>query len=170
MLLNGIKSVSYIFCSFILKSLSTQDFGCYNVSSDNQCNGVFTSDNFHSSLSDFDWTIFKVEKSEDGYYKDYYKESAYFPKKLKLEGNILNGVKNGRWTLHFENGIYFITGNYFNGKKEGIWNDYTVNKAYDTIWISKANFKKDTIEGDYTEYFKNGKISKITNYIHGVGD
>lgn len=145
--------------------MNAQDFGCYNVPSDYPT-GIYTKGN--SSSFNFDQKDFKIANKKDGYYKEYYNESAYFPKKLKMEGNIFNAVPNGKWTLHFPNRSYFITGNYSNGKKEGLWKDYFINEVNDTVLISKMNFEKDTINGESIEYFDNGKISKIKNYRHGV--
>lgn len=45
-------------------------------------------------------------------------------KKIIAEGNLKDGLYDGKWTYYFGSGVVQIAGNYTNGKETGVWISY----------------------------------------------
>ena len=166
------KKYLFVILIFFPLIIYSQDFGCYSISSAKEnsvLDGVYLREHTPSRISEnFDWqNNFKIDSLPNGYYKEYYSQSEYFPKKIKMEGNIENGKPEGKWILYLENSSNFIVGNYHNGLKEGVWKFLFVKETNDTICFDKMDFKSNLLENEKIEYYNNGQISKIIHYKNG---
>ena len=85
------------------------------------------------------------EKNEKIIMKEYYK------KKLKFEGEALNGKKNGKGKEYFKNKLIF-EGEYLNGEKNGFGIEYNFDESK-----FKGEFKAGK-KWNGTGYYKNGEI------------
>ncbi len=157
-----------------------QGFGCFDL------DGIEVYDGFQRNYLDgaipwgnsdinlggiyIDWHNFISKTPKDGFYKEFYKSSKYIPKKLKLSGNIKNGLPEGIWFFYIECRNDFLTGNYIKGKKEGLWSYYRVTSKGDTILDSSAEFINDILFGKKKDFSYDGKISEISNYTDGLKD
>jgi antitoxin component YwqK of YwqJK toxin-antitoxin module len=82
---------------------------------------------------------------------------------LLEEGLLLNGERNGSWTIFQSNGKPHIVNSYVNGRKNGLTMEYDKNGRV----LKEANFINDQFDGSYKEFrmyipfrdsnFKNGK-------------
>lgn len=72
--------------------------------------------------------------------------------------NYKDGVKNGMWSIFFENGQKFHEGNFENGKEEGEWNSWYENGKPE----SQGEFVEGSINGLWKKWHFNGlKLSEI---------
>lgn len=161
------KPFSVIFFFLLLSNISfCQDFGCYDISESSQ--GAYTK--LHSntrSLSYINWNEYSLKPNAiDGYYKEFYFDQIKCTRKVKMEGIVRNGLKEGLWTLGSTYAFY--TGNFVNGKKDGLWTGHFIAVDGDSVCIAKVDFKNDLIDGKAEYYYSNGKISKTTNYQNDV--
>jgi len=74
--------------------------------------------------------------------------------KLRSEGNIVDGKKEGIHKEYYENGQLWIEDNYENGKLDGLSNNYYESGQ---LWIEE-NYKNDKKNGVYREYYKTGGL------------
>ena len=84
---------------------------------------------------------------------------------LQAIGKMENNVTVGHWTLYNESGQLTGKGRFnTEGKKEGKWTWF-----YDSGKIKETAFyKNDTLDGENSHYFKNGRTYIITNYSNGT--
>jgi antitoxin component YwqK of YwqJK toxin-antitoxin module len=80
------------------------------------------------------------------------------------KGNILNGLRDGKWTYWHENGQIRELGNYKDGRDEGKW----------TIWFDngrkqfEAYYKDGKADGKVMQWLEDGQVDKISNSRDGV--
>jgi len=72
--------------------------------------------------------------------------------KLRMKGQILNGVRNGKWTAWDNQGRMLSTGNYIDGIENGMW----------TVWYPKGVKR-------YEGMFKDGKRTGIWKFYNEQG-
>lgn len=85
------------------------------------------------------------------YYLDHstpFEEVTYLSKKLV--------TKQGLFSTYHTNGKLKVQGEYFNNLKTGTWKIYDENKQL----ITSSQYKNDVLNGDYTNYLKDGIIEK----------
>ncbi len=88
-----------------------------------------------------------------------------FKPKLKLQGNYLNGNRDGTWTEYFEDGKRKTELNYLNGKFNGLQSYWSSNGNK----IQEKNYIDGKQQGLWTLYYQETGIKKEeTNYIDGV--
>ena len=88
-----------------------------------------------------------------------------FKPKLKLQGNYLNGNRDGTWTEYFEDGKRKTELNYLNGKFNGLQSYWSSNGNK----IQEKNYINGKQQGLWTIYYQETGIKKEeTNYIDGV--
>ncbi len=84
--------------------------------------------------------------------------------KLFMDGYYLNGLKNGKWIILENNGIY-VEGIYKKNKKEGLWSSKKNSQL-----ISEFNYKGDLLHGPFSIFDSIG-IETISGVYHkGVVD
>lgn len=88
----------------------------------------------------------------------------------KKQGSIVNGKKNGLWTIFFDTGEKKSIGKYKNNKKQGEWVTYHINGLIKT----KGIYKDDKRHGDWVELDQYGTESfrylfKKDNDLKGSG-
>lgn len=85
-----------------------------------------------------------------------------------LEYEVKNGLKNGKYILHFSNGKVEIKGSIVENKNQGIWKYYYSNGEIE----SKGSFKDDLVNGRWYWYFPGGTIKEEAEFSNGlkVGD
>ena len=104
-----------------------------------------------------------------------------------FEGKIIEGLKEGKWTIYYKSGDLMGTGNFKDGKADGTWVYYHGNgqlKAKSNLkdgktdglneeynlngqLIIKDNWKNGKRDGLTEHYYKNGKIRSKANYVEG---
>jgi len=105
-----------------------QNFGCYSDFSVNRdavyarqkvdtTNGIKANLNIDSIF----WVTYNVQFTNDGYYK-----SMWNKYQVKMEGNVINAMKQGQWRLYLgtENAFYEL--NYVDNKKNGVCKKYLI--------------------------------------------
>ena len=80
-----------------------------------------------------------------------------------IEFDVLNGVKNGRFTTYFLNGKTEKTGLIINNKNEGEWKYYYPSGKIKTI----GNFNKDVPFGQWEFFYNNGNLKFSGSYMGG---
>ena len=104
-----------------------------------------------------------------------------------FEGKIIEGLREGKWTIYYKSGVLMATGNFKDGKGDGAWVYYHGNgqlKAKSNLkdgeadglseeynlngqLIVKDNWKNGKKDGLQEYYYKNGKIRFKANYVEG---
>jgi antitoxin component YwqK of YwqJK toxin-antitoxin module len=140
-----------------------QNFGCYSELAANQ-DGVFDRQRSSSNLNidSIFWATYNVQFTNDGYYK-----SMWNKYQVKMEGNVINAMKQGQWRLYLgtENAFYEL--NYVDNKKNGVCKKYLIFRN-DTILNMKGNYKNDLRNGKFVYYNGNDTVvSLIENYKDG---
>jgi antitoxin component YwqK of YwqJK toxin-antitoxin module/Flp pilus assembly protein TadD len=82
---------------------------------------------------------------------------------------IVDAGKPGKklpYSARYQNGNLRVEGDYINGKKEGVWTYYDV---YGNL-KSKNTFREDRQDGPYTEYYDNGMVNIEMTYKEGQAD
>jgi len=72
--------------------------------------------------------------------------------KLRMKGQIFNGVRNGKWTAWDDQGRMLSTGNYIDGIENGMW----------TVWFPDGVKRYDGL-------FKDGKRSGVWKFYDDQG-
>ncbi len=88
-------------------------------------------------------------------------ETSYYPgKKLQMEGDFKNGVRDGKWVFYYENGNKWSEGYFRKGKSNGKRTTYYENgkKRYE------AYYKDDQRVGKWNFYDENGKLVKSVDF------
>jgi antitoxin component YwqK of YwqJK toxin-antitoxin module len=95
--------------------------------------------------------------------KFYYKRA-----RIRLEGNMKGGYKDGKWTEYYNNNNrqIFAKGKYKHGKQDGKWTEYFENGKIK----SKVNYKDGKPDGKWTWYWRNGQIEVEKNYKKDIVD
>jgi len=76
------------------------------------------------------------------------------------KGNILNGLKDGRWTIWYENSQIMAEVNYKDGKEDGKWTMWYENGQIK----SEVNYKDGKLDGKWTNWYENGQIMYERNF------
>ena len=89
--------------------------------------------------------------------------------KTKSEGKLFeyyvtNGIKNGLFTISFENGNTIMKGNIVFDKNEGKWLYYYPSGQLE----STGNFKNNKPDSIWTWYFPGGKIKEMGLFVAGL--
>ena len=93
-----------------------------------------------------------INGKKDGLIKSYYDNQQIY-----YEVNYKNGIKHGRRTMYYQNGIFQEEGNYIDGKEEGIW------IIVDSLgYINKGNFENGKKEGLWGWYITDPETSLDT--------
>lgn len=114
------------------------------------------------------------------------KDFESLPKETQME-KMKNCVKDGKWTMWYENGNVYSEQFYKNGTTTGIWKNFNQDGSLTDI----IDFEKGTAvyyhkngqiqsqgkitrqmvqEGKWTLYYENGKVNAEGNYINGKKD
>jgi hypothetical protein len=153
------------------QNLLGQDFGYFEVKHDNSFDidrysresGAFSNPSFL-----IEWEQFELPLVEDGYHLEHYFTLNTVFQHVKMEGEIKDGKRTGKWILYNNTSPTFYSGEFKNNLKEGIWIGCFVNPNSDTICIDSIFFKNDLINGKRTEYFTSGLIFRETIYLNGL--
>jgi antitoxin component YwqK of YwqJK toxin-antitoxin module len=95
----------------------------------------------------------------DGYWKTYSQTGT-----LKSEGNRKNFQLDSIWKFYNEQGKLAFEFNYKDGKKTGL------KKTFDTkdlALVTSENYENDIKQGNTINYYKNGKVKKVTPFVDG---
>lgn len=108
------------------------------------------------------------------------------PKETQLQ-KMQNCVKDGKWTMWYENGAVYAEQYYKNGLMTGVWKNYNTDGSVADIVDfdnGKASYfhkngklqsegkitKQMGQEGKWTLYYENGKVNAEGNYVNGKKD
>ena len=153
-------------------NIYSQDFGCFEVSEFPSYSSYLFSNG--KPLSNYDsifWLQYKLDKHADGYCK--IQKNQY---QTKMEGNIINGKREGIWKFYENDGdyrrgyerIYIV--NFVNNKKEGNYKLIRTNYK-DTSIILTGSYINDFMEGEFLTFTLNDTtISSISHYKEGKKD
>ena len=86
-----------------------------------------------------------------------------YVKGLKIEYDVLNGVKTGELKTYYKNGSLQMTGHLVNNKNEGLWKYYYPDSSME----SQGNFKDDIPEGKWIWYYDKGEIKGTGSFVLG---
>jgi len=142
-----------------------------------QPNGEFNANGRPEGL----WVTYYGENKEyindRGYYSNGVKvgEWCYYQpgnKLLRKETYNNNGVLNGTQFLYYDgNGGLREQTDYLNGKKNGVHIEYDDTYTINTGKINlKEGYINDLLDGEYTQYYQNGRLEEKCNYKHGGKD
>lgn len=99
----------------------------------------------------------KTDNTKNGLVKIYWED-----KSLKGQGNVINGVKTGRWILyHKGSGEKLAEGEYVNDKQQGFWTYYHKNGTKSL----EGNFLEDQKTGEWLAYYPDGNIMWKATYV-----
>ncbi len=129
---------------------------------------------------------YSEEGNLDGVFVEYYSNGQ-----VKISGVFLNNKQNKLWKTYFSDGILETEGAMLEGKRYKQWNyyfssgrikevsNYNVRGelhgdliTYDKFGtlVSKANYVENKINGEYTEYYYNGRVALTGFYKLGLKD
>ena len=108
---------------------------------------------------------------------------------LTEEGDYLNGLRNGNWTVYFANNYPKSITGYVEGKKQGLWisldnRGQLQERAYyhndklhgEYVKYNRSRIKEEYfyengfLEGPLKKYYPNGNIMEESNYKNGKLD
>ncbi|MCD6555819.1 MAG: hypothetical protein J7K64_01375, partial [Bacteroidales bacterium] len=180
--LNVIFLLGFIFSGFIMKSQGLKTF--YREDKTKISEGILK-DGKEDGLWKF-WDKKGKLIRESEYHKGEVKgRVTYFYDNGKKfnEGSVENGKQNGLYKEWFRDGSLKQTGKYTDGLKDSIWNTYYINgkiksvkeyqkgNAYLKFYITS---KKDTLikngNGNFLDYYSDGKLKTIGKYTEGLKD
>jgi antitoxin component YwqK of YwqJK toxin-antitoxin module len=100
----------------------------------------------------------KVSKSSDSTLV--FEQIKYPDGALKMEGNSIRGIKEGKWTSFYQDGMIWSETHFEKGIKNGPTSTWYPNgiKRYEGF------FKNDQQHGDWIFYDETGKISKKQSF------
>jgi len=101
----------------------------------------------------------EIEYTEDyGRYTEYYHSGRLF-----AEGPKAATRNAGHWRYYDEKGALQMEGDYVNGKKQGIWkNYYASGNVY-----SSGNYENDEAVGQWKYFFEDGSINASGEFVSG---
>ncbi len=82
---------------------------------------------------------------------------------MKVQYDVLNGIKTGEFKTFYPNGSLQMAGNLVNNKNEGLWKYYYPDSSLE----SQGGFKNDVPEGEWKWYYKGGKLREIGKFALG---
>lgn len=80
-----------------------------------------------------------------------------------MEGNIINGKKNGAWKIFLKDNNAYYLGSFIDDQKGGKWKEFGIIKG-DTVLQMKGFYKNDLREGKFIYYANDTVIRWISNY------
>lgn len=83
-----------------------------------------------------------------------------------LEYDVINGLKNGEFTVTFLNGQVKVHGYVRDNKNVGEWKYFYTNGKMET----SGYFTNDMAEGKWTWYYPNGNVKEVGEYSDGERD
>ncbi len=86
-----------------------------------------------------------------------------FVKGIKIEYDVLNGVKTGELNTYYKNGTLQMTGHLVSNKNQGLWKYYYPDSSME----SQGYFKDDIPEGKWTWYYDKGGIKGTGSFVSG---
>jgi antitoxin component YwqK of YwqJK toxin-antitoxin module len=84
-------------------------------------------------------------------------------KGLKIEYDVLNGIKTGEFKIYYKNGIPQMAGHLVNNKNEGSWKYFYPDSNLE----SQGNFKNDLPDGKWAWYYQDKKLKETGNFVSG---
>lgn len=146
------KTVSIINKGFFLIALMIFTFSCNNKNNTEE-KTIPQSEIAEESIAETTET-----KEETGKLK--LDKSLYPNGELKMEGNSLNGIKEGKWTSWYESGTIWSETHFENGKRNGSTATWYSNgrKRYEGF------YKDDKESGKWTYWDENGNLIKEVNH------
>lgn len=99
-------------------------------------------------------TAFSPVKLHDTIGNMYYE--YYSNGKLKLNGELKNGNRQGEWSAYYENGKLWSRGEYIDGKREGLSTVYYPNG----VLKIEGSYKNNVPVGIWKFYDEKGKLLK----------
>jgi len=158
-----------IFCClfFVFQSANCQDFGDFDLESLKNENKNFRQA-IESSEKEgaIDWDSYNIISATDGYYIEYYFTLNPKIQRIKMEGEVSNANKVGKWKLYSKYENVFYVGEFKDNLKNGSWIGYYVDNLLDTLVVDSLFFENDKIFGERKEFFKSGELKRITNYFN----
>jgi len=154
--------LTFIIVCFFSKGYS-QDFGCFNEPSFGS-ESVFSLNSTQVNYDSLLWIPYKLPSTNDGYYK-----AMWNKYQIKMEGNIINGMRNGLWRIFLKNENIYYQGNFIDDKKEGEWKRFEIY-SNDTILRMDGFYKNNLREGKFISYGRDTVIYEISNYKAGKLD
>ena len=85
---------------------------------------------------------------------------------LSLEGTIKKGLRDGKWTFYYRNGVVKTIENYDNGTESGPYKSFYKNGAVNI----DGTFKDGSWDGVYRKYFQNGKLETEELVVNGKAE
>lgn len=99
---------------------------------------------------------------KDGHYTEWYAPPGH---QKMIEGEYVDGLRQGKWTLWHENGKPRRTENFLNGKLEGSWKQYRDDGTLE----SEECYRNNLRDGKWVDYDSTGKhIDAQREYKAGV--
>ncbi len=146
---------------------------CFSCSQQNDTDseGRLPVEKLTSSTGSFDFS--PMEHEDSSYVTEFkpavynYKDQPYTgeivsysnDKKIMMEGNLTNGVADGRWKFYYASGVVRIEGDYHNGMENGFWTSYySKNKPKMVKYYNREGYMLMR-----KEYYDTGKIKNYQN-------
>lgn len=149
-----------------LTSLEAQDFGCYEIRSDeNAIYGHVLNSSFTIDFFTIDWEAYKPPSEfKNGYYERYKRGELKCDSLLLVKGYVDNGLQIGKWKYYINEDL--VLEGEFNGHlKNGEWKLYFKRfHLEDTIFLQKVLFKNDEIQRISSFVFNNNSKVIVTEY------
>ncbi|QQS37806.1 MAG: hypothetical protein IPM56_07625 [Ignavibacteriales bacterium] len=73
-----------------------------------------------------------------------------------IEYDVIKGIKEGEFVVHFPNKNVELYGKIKNNKNEGLWKYFYPDGSIEC----QGNFMNDVVEGEWTWYYPNGNIKE----------
>lgn len=85
-----------------------------------------------------------------------------------IEGNVVNGQKEGTWIEYFNSNTYLPKkiANYEKGKLNGVFMEIDKTGSITKV----AEYKNDKLNGQVSEWYRGGRLSKLNTYKDGIMD
>lgn len=80
-----------------------------------------------------------------------------------IEYDVIKGVKNGEFIVHFPNRNVELFGNIKNNKNEGLWKYYYPDGSIEC----EGFFVNDVVDGEWIWYYANGNIKETGLFVNG---
>jgi antitoxin component YwqK of YwqJK toxin-antitoxin module len=145
----------------LLSNVNGQSFGCFTEPH----SGWDMIHGYNANPINYDsifWAQYKIDSVKNGYFI-----AKWDKYRMKMEGNIINGNKNGEWKIYEKNTNSFYKGNYIDNQKNGKWKYFEIRQGGDTVLNLEISYLNDLKEGKCTSYFRNALIYSIENYKSG---
>ena len=139
----------------------SQDFGCFSEPNFGDYYRISCSNRRQINNDSLLWIQYEIPKIYNGYYTEMWNKYQ-----KKMEGNILNGKRNGIWRIFLRNEDIFYQVSFNDNKKEGEWKCFKIN-GNDTLIQIKGFYKNDLKDGRFINYTKDTSVYEISNYKAG---